>query len=98
MLDGLTSPDADQQEHGGEFNFPEEEEEKQIHSREDAHHTSFKQQEQGHIFLHAHLLPTANHGQHSQQRVQNDQGQAQTINTQEEIDFEADRTSFKVNP
>src|SRR5205823_13464043 len=56
MLDHVCSPDANQQEHRGQFDFPEEEEEQQVQSQKDAHHARLKQQEQGQIFFDALFL------------------------------------------
>src|SRR6266700_565198 len=98
MLDGLVAPDADEQEHRGQLNLPEQEEEQQIERHKHAHHTGFQQQQQGHVVLDVWPLPTTDDGQHHQQRVQDYQRQAQAVNTQEVVDLDADTTRVKINP
>src|SRR5579859_620858 len=98
MLDHIAAPETDQQEHRGQLNFPEQEEEQQVKRHKDAHYTRFQQQEQRHIVLHALLFPTTYYREHGQQRVQDHHRQAQAIDAQEVIDFEARRANGKVNP
>src|SRR6266852_6311327 len=98
MLHDLDPPDTDQEEHGSQFNFPEQEEEQQVERHEYAHHASFQDQHQGHIFLDTRFFPAANHCQHGQQGIQHDQGQTQPINTQEIADIELDITRLEGDP
>src|SRR6266849_4193495 len=72
MLQSIVAPDADKQEHGGQFDFPEKEEEQQVERHKDAHHTRFQQQQESHVFFNAHLFPAADDGKHGEQRVKND--------------------------
>src|SRR5947209_1950710 len=88
VLDSLTPPNTDQQEHRGQLDFPEEEEEKQIEGQEDTHHASFQDEQQRHIFFDAYLLPAANDSEHRQQRVENDHWQAKPVNPQEIVDLQ----------
>src|SRR5215467_2812117 len=98
MLDDFGSPDADQQKHGGKFNFPEEKEEQKIEREENAHDAGFQNEHQGHIFLDTHLFPATNHRQHGEQSIEDNQRQAQAINTQEIVDIELYGTSLETDP
>ena len=64
MFDGLASPDADEQEHWGQFDFPEEKEEKQVDGHKDTHHAGFQDKQQSQVFLDTRLLPAANDREH----------------------------------
>src|SRR6266567_2782026 len=98
MLDGLAAPDTDQEEHGGQLNFPEEEKEQQVERQEHTHHTCFQDQHQCHVFLDAHFFPATNNGQHGQQGIQDHHWQAQPINTEGITDIELGATSREMDP
>src|SRR2546426_9951255 len=69
MLHGFAAPDTDQEEHWGQFDFPEEEEEQQVEGQKDAHHASLQQQNQGHVFLDTDFLPATDNRQHGEQGI-----------------------------
>src|ERR1700693_314805 len=98
MLYNIAAPDANQQEHRGQLYFPEQEEEQQIERHEDAHHACFQQQQQCHVFFDSWFFPAAYDCQHSQQGIQNDHRQAQTVHAQEVINAESETVCRKVNP
>src|SRR5436305_8375320 len=98
MLHCLAAPDTDQQEHGGQFDFPEEKEKEQVDRHEDTHDACFQEQHQRHVFLDAHLLPPSDDSQHSQQGIEDDHGQAQSINTEVVIYSELYWTGFQIDP
>ncbi len=60
----IVAPDADQEEHGRQLDFPEKEEEQEVKRKEDAHHACLQDQQQGHVFFHPWLLPAADDCQH----------------------------------
>ena len=90
MLDGIAAPHTDQQEHGSQFHFPEEEEEEEVQRHKDAHDTSFQEKQQRHIIFDSLLLPPTNDREHCQQCVEYHHRQAQAVNTQVVINFNVD--------
>ncbi len=98
MFDLLVAPDTDEQEHRSQLDFPEDEEEQQVERHEDAHHTSFEQEQQSHILFDTVFLPAADNSQHGEQRIQNDHRQAESVNAETVINFEMHGAGLKVNP
>src|SRR5258708_8958080 len=98
MIFGLTATDTNQQEHRSQLDFPEEEEEEEVQRDKDTHDARFQEQQQSQVFFNPRFLPATDHCQQSQQAVQHNHWQAQTINTQVVVNIEMQGASRKLNP
>src|SRR5581483_7782393 len=89
ILAAQPTPNSNEQKHGDEFHFPEEEEEDKVQRREDTHHTCFQQEDEGHIVFGALFnVPRANDGQEAEQAIEDNHRQAEAISPQEIVNFE----------
>ena len=83
------APDADEEVHRQQHHFPHHVEEEEVERAEDAEQSRFQKQEQGEVGLHALLDPErVDEAQDPKQAGQEDQRQAQTVNTEEVVDVE----------
>src|SRR5713226_6165051 len=84
----LVSPDADEEVHGDEHDFPEKEEEEEVQREEDADHADFEHQQHDEKFLDAVLdaVPGGEHRDGGEERGEDDQEQADTVEAEMIVD------------
>ncbi len=84
------APNANQQGHRDEHEFPENEEENEVQGAEDPDHGGFHDQQADHEFFHASLdvTPRGEHAERHDQGGQQDQQETDAINPQRVIDFQ----------
>src|SRR5216683_5626947 len=84
----LVSPDADEEVHGNQHHFPEEEEEEEVEREEDADHADFEHQQHDEKFLDAVLdaVPGGEHGDGGQKRGKDDQEQTDAVKAEVIVD------------
>ncbi len=80
----LVSPNADEEIHGDEHDFPEEKKEEEIEREEDTDHADFEHQQHDEEFLDAMLdaIPGREYGNSGQERSQDDEEQADAVQTE----------------
>ena len=84
-----SAPDADQEIHRQQHDFPEDVEQEEIECQKDAHHARFQQQEQDAVGLHMLVdLPTRGHRQHAENGRQDDQRKADAVEAHHVVDVE----------
>ena len=78
------APDADDEVHRNQHDFPEHVEEEEVERHENAQHAHLQQQEHGVVFRHALLngCPRREHGDKAQHRGQHDQQEADAVDAQ----------------
>ena len=98
VVPSLTAaPDADEQEHGEQFQLEEEEEEQQVERHEDAEDGGLEDEEEGEVLLGAQVDAPGDHDRDDgEKRVEEDEGQGEAIDAEGVVDVEAD--VFRADP
>ncbi len=90
VLPPRPAPDADEEVHRQEHEFPEYVEEEEVQRQERAEHAGFQHQEQDAVTPHEfRYVPARNHRQETEDRCQQDERHADAVGTQEVFDVEA---------
>lgn len=83
VLATRSTPDADQEVHRQQHDFPEDIEEEEVERHEDAEHAGLEQQEQHQIAANGFGdAPRGHHRQHADQRGEQDERQADAVDSQ----------------